>query len=131
MTQSSGRETPNPEVPQAGGASDGKYVLVVGGLLALIVIALAALYLRERSARIDAQEDLVEQREQFRSAMMHSALSGFSGGKAAGPALDPRELRSGQVTLDGRTRPAVFIDPDAAADLGLRSGEVLIVEERQ
>ncbi|MFP3937225.1 MAG: hypothetical protein ACLFVW_02705 [Phycisphaerae bacterium] len=60
----------SPESPRRQGKrGDGPYLAIVAGLLILIMTLLATLWLRERSARIAAQEELTHCRrqiEQFR-----------------------------------------------------------------
>ncbi len=71
-------EEHNDDAPDA--ASDGRYLLLVGGLLLIIMMALGWLWLTERSRRITAERRAVGmQRELDRARAREDALKRLGG----------------------------------------------------
>ncbi len=114
----------DPQRRTTGGAGGG-YLAVVGGLLLVILVALAVLWLRERSRRIAAEADAAWLSRRMQGQQMLGQIAGLAGGSSA-PAIGRRDYRIETVSVDGRDRAVFVLDPSAAERLGLAPGDVLI-----
>ena len=106
------------EVPTVGKRALRWMALVcVVSLIAAVV--LAQMWLGERERR--------RQRErQVQEMLIRRDLEASSG--LVGPALDRNVLGRRRVMLDGQAREAMLLGPQRARQLGLESGDVVIVE---
>lgn len=110
---------------RATGGTGGGYLAVVGGLLLVIVVALAVLWLRERSRRIAAEADAAWLSRRMEGQRMLGQIAGLGGGET-GPAIRRRDYRIEAASIQGRDRPVFVLSPQAADRLGLAPGDVLI-----
>lgn len=102
------------------------YVAIVGGLLIVIIMALAFLWWTERSAR-RASEAAANARIAAMKAEQAKRMDFmFAGAKLVAPAA-PEESQPRQVNLDGQTRQAKLLDPQAATRLGFAPGDLILV----
>ncbi|NLW85256.1 MAG: hypothetical protein GXY38_00085 [Planctomycetes bacterium] len=123
----------NSQCPKASLSSG--YIAIVGLLLAGIIVMLAVLWFRERSARINLQNAVIEtesRNENVRNMLM--SLPGLvpGAGEEAPPAppvmLDRNSLQP--VTLDVQGRPREVFNISTAAGLnigGFKPGDVIVV----
>jgi len=118
-----------PQGDEGGRASstDARYFALVGGLLVVIIAALAWLWLAERQRRADVEEALIELRRQ--RVLSLAEVMRMQGGMGAQRASVRREdLTPREVTLDGRRREAFFISTSAGRRMGFDGGDVIVVE---
>jgi len=119
-----------PQGDEGGRASstDARYFALVGGLLVVIVAALAWLWLAERARRVDAEEALAEVRER-RALSLAEVMRIGGAAPPAGEAVRREDLSPRQVTVDGRLREVFFISASGGRRMGFRGGDVIIVAE--
>ena len=115
----------------AGPPADVRYLVVVGGLLLLIVVALAVLWVNERNGRIVAQIELTRLRVQQSGSL--GSLMSESGWRIAPPggarAVNRGDLPRKAVILDGRETAALQISAAAGTRFGFQEGDVILVAE--
>lgn len=122
-------EDSTPPRPPAG--ADAKYLLVVGGLLVLIVVLLAGLWLRERRRANAARAELaLTQRNTVARGQLQAALTQMLRGR--GPASRPRALQredlpAETVTWNGHPRKVLRASAAAGERIGLLPGDVVVV----
>jgi hypothetical protein len=116
----------------------GRYVIVVGGLVVLIIGILAYLYAREvkrtREARVYIAQ-LEKQKEQIRQALMQmgpfgTKLEAPEPAAAAATTVRPFQREDHvpvPVTLDGERRQAYRLPASGAMRFGFREGDVILV----
>ena len=124
MTQGTGVDS----APQ--GRGDGRYFLAVGVLLVLIIAALAALWLIERSRRMEAQRELASRPQAMDLRSMLPVLRGQGGaeGQLVAPVRREDQLHR-PANLDGKGVTAVLISAEAGSRLGFQPGDVVLVAE--
>jgi hypothetical protein len=106
---------------------DARYLALVAGLLIIIIGVLAALWQRERVAGRAAMQELAELRaEQKRLKLANQIMLSEQTGRIE--PLARSEWTLGEVTLNGESRPAFFLEPSAARRLGLARGDIAIVQ---
>ena len=124
MTDESAQGTESPP-------ADVKYLVIVGGLLLLIIVALAVLWMNERNGRIAAQRELARLRAAQSGAL--GSLMNDPGWRIAPPggarAVNREDLPRKAVTLDGRKTSALQISAGAGARFGFQEGDVILVAE--
>ena len=120
----------------------GRYLVMVGGLMILIVAMMAVLWVRERSRRVDAEAMVVELKRENAKLQLVLGMTMKSGpAMSAGPTEEGPSLpriqpfqRQDQfpvpVTLNGVQREAYRLPADAAARFGFREGDVILVMPR-
>jgi len=125
MTETNPADRPDPA------KADGRYFVAVGVLLVIIIAALAALWLMERSRRQEAQQRLadVARAQSFgpMQALMAPRPPTLHG---AGGAVEPirrEDQYTRPVTLDGAKTVGVFISAEAGQRLGFAPGDVVVV----
>jgi len=114
-------------------AAEGRQLFLVGGLLVVIVTALAALWLVERARRARAETEAADlRRRQDAQGVLQRLIAG--GGLAAEDtpgAVRRGDLPSRSATLDGTPRTVFRISASAGERFGFRPGDVIEVAERQ
>ncbi len=127
-----GRADPKPDAPAA--STDGRYLLIVGGLLLAIIVILAALWLRERQAAVSARADLARLRARgvgqarLQQALGRMMAASRPAGRGAGVRAIPREdLPSETVRWNGRPRTVLRLGAGAGRRIGLEPGDVIVV----
>jgi hypothetical protein len=106
--------------------SDRAFYLLVTGLLIIIIALLAFLWLRERRAGGDLQQQMAEMELAFKQ--QRQALGQMLVAEARSQ-IDRDMLAARTLELDGQPRQALMISAKAAERIGLRPGDVLIVGE--
>jgi hypothetical protein len=112
----------------------GRYLVIVGGLLVLIIAMLAFLWSKERGRRMDVEKafaDYQGKAEQDKRNIAQMML-----GQMARPGGDDHGVRPFQrqdhvpvtVTLDGAKRPAFHLPAAAAERFGFQGGDVIVVD---
>jgi hypothetical protein len=105
--------------------SDVKYFSLVGVLLLAIIVSLAVLWLREKSNRVQVEQDargaLIDYKKQV-GAMWGQALE-----NAGGRPLHRDELPEVTVNWDGKPRTVRQVSADAGERIGLQPGDVIEV----
>jgi hypothetical protein len=111
------------------GAAETKYLMVVGGLMVLIILLLAGLWLRERRISTTARRELAALRRNVGAGGRLQAALGrmLSGAHPASRPLGRDELTSETVTWNGRPREVFRVSPAAGNRVGLRPGDVVVV----
>lgn len=113
---------PQENPSQTKGSDDAKFFITIAVLLVLIIATLAALWMRERSARRDAQSAMPDQLKsllaQLDVAHMPSTAS-----------IDRADLQVRTVNLDGESRQAFTITPAVGERMGFLPGDVVIVAQ--
>jgi len=111
--------------------ADAKYLLIVCGLLLMIVILLAVLWIRERRTT----NDLRFRVDGMSALLQRQTLGGQIGqllGVQAGPPSQPLrrdELATEVVTYDGRPRTVMLVGAAAGRRIGLLPGDVIAVSQ--
>lgn len=133
MTEQEGEST-GPSVSAQG---EGKYLVVVGGLLVVICAALAVLWVRERGARVAAESLAATlqaqlQREQFSGAlgkgMLPPGMLGAMGQGSVAPVR--REMLSARtVECAGRRRQMLLLPAETGKRLGFEVGDLILITE--
>jgi hypothetical protein len=72
--------TENADQPPPSPQADARQMLLVGGMLVLIIVLLAMLWVRERRARIAAQANVVALRQRLQNVQMMGALGSLQPG---------------------------------------------------
>ena len=108
--------------------TDARYFLLVGGLLVVILAALAWLWLAERARRVDAEEALMDLRRQ-RAVSRAEVMRMGGAAQPAGGHVRRDDLSPRQVTVDGRRREGFLVSESAGRRMGFRGGDVIIVAE--
>lgn len=110
--------------PQAGQPADSRLQHLTLGLLMVIIVALAGLWIVERGHARRARNNLLEmqqaveqQNEQVRTVL----------GLTPPPTIDRDALPSRQGRLDGEQRKILRMPADRARLLGLREGDIIEV----
>ena len=104
-----------------------KYFMAVGVLMVIIIMLLAVIWMKERTARIQAQREALRS---YRS--MEGDIAEITGriARASAEPLHRDDLPVRDVMLDGAPRKLLLVGPAAGQRMGLQSGDmVLIVEE--
>lgn len=103
-------------------ASEVRYLIAVGALGVLIIAMLAVLWLRERSARRDAEERCDSLAKKLQAREVFSNI--LAGRSAPGP--EPVSLAAVQridtVTIGGRQRVVIRLPADVGTRLGFQPG---------
>jgi len=117
----------------------GRYVVAVGGLVVLIIGALAYLYAREVKRTRDARgyiAQLERQNEQIKQALMQMGSFGPKleapepAAAAAATTVRPFQREDHvpvSVTVDGERRQAYRLPVSGATRFGFREGDVILV----
>lgn len=123
--------------PSVSAQGEGKYLLVVGGLLVVICAALAVLWVRERSARV-AAETLAAglqaqlQRDQLggalREGMLPPGMLGAMGRGSVAP-LRREMLSARTVECSGRRRQMLLVPAETGKQLGFEIGDLILISE--
>lgn len=116
--------------PQTKVADDTKFFITIAVLLVLIIATLAALWMRERSARRDAQSQLNEFTQaalpdQLNNMLAQMAITRMPSTKP----IDRADLQVRTVNLDGQSRQAFTVSPAAGERMGFLPGDVVIVAQ--
>ena len=122
-----GQETqPTPTDPAT---VDGRYMLLVGGLLLVICLTSAVLWFLERRRRVQTESDLIDMAEQVSSLRAILAKGGALGGMMSrGPQpVDRDSLTSWTVPLDGRPRRVLLLSAHSGRELGFHVGDLVWV----
>jgi hypothetical protein len=125
-----------PPVPTV--SFSGRYLVIVGVLLLAIIIMLAALWTRERSRRVVAENDrqvLLDQLDATKKSIGQIMMGSM--GSMGPPAMELPSIRPFQrqdhapvtVTLDGAKRSAYVLPVAGAARFGFQAGDVIVVME--
>jgi len=130
-------EMSNGEKNAAAGQTDVKQFIVIAGLLVLIIAMLAVLWVRERGARIGAENEAARQSQRVKA--IQRALMGLASPAESGPAetTDGGEVRPVQrddlpvehVEFMGRKTPVLHISPAAGQRFGFLPGDVIVVAQ--
>ncbi|NBB95518.1 MAG: hypothetical protein GVY16_07230 [Planctomycetes bacterium] len=117
---------PNNHVASADAGGDGRFQLITLGLLVVIIVALAGLWIVERGRSRGLQEDLdtVQRRVAEQNDTVRAVL-----GLQPPAAIDRSSLPQRQATLNGEERRVLLLDADRAETLGLQVGDVVQVAE--
>ena len=107
--------------------ADAAFFIITSALLVVIIVLLAALWLRAQRRAFAAEMKALRLQQQQRGAEL--LLRALQEGRLA-PVLDRDRLKRSTVNLDGREVHALRLPPDLAEALGLRPGDVVIVERR-
>jgi hypothetical protein len=119
------RTQPTPPAPSQDASSDARYLLVIGGLMILIIVLLAALWLKERARANRAAESMAAMRN-----LTSRELGRFLGAQAPGVRpLQRDDLPAETVDWNGRPRKVLLVGPAAGTRLGLQPGDVLVVAD--
>ena len=121
-----------PTDPRRPAVTDNRYFLVVGVLLLMIVLLLAALWVRERRTNAALLQDIsLLQRAGTSKQQLQTVLKqmvGRAGGAAWRP-LQREDLPAETVQWNGRPRQALRVSAAAGERMGLHPGDVLVVSE--
>jgi hypothetical protein len=129
-TDASDTQGAAPDAAPADGTLDSRYLAIVGGLMVLIIILLAWLWLHERVARNAAYRELVAARGNSALAMQLQATLGRG---MAGPQTRPArpiqrdDLPAETVNWNGAPRSVLRLSAAAGERVGLRPGDVVVV----
>jgi len=105
---------------------DTRFLVAVGGLLLVVIVLLAGLWLRmrRRAERAESQiAELARQRSQIGAAVQQVMAE-----HAAGLAVEREALEPRRVTLDGRQVTALRLPAGEGERLGFQPGDVILVE---
>jgi len=80
--------TENPDQRPPAPRADARQMLLVGGMLVLIIVLLAMLWVRERRARIAAQANVAVLRQQLQTVQMLGGLGAWRAGMPSTLPLD-------------------------------------------
>ena len=118
-----------PRAPSAPGTAETKYFIMVGGLLVLIIVLLAALWLRERRISIAARREVVALRRNAGAGGRLQAALGrmLAGGRPTSRPLQRAEMTTETVTWNGRPREVFRMTAAAGKQVGLQPGDVVVV----
>jgi len=120
---------PAPDGRPPAGPRDGwwQYIVTVGVLMVLIIALLAALWARERAARLSAQRELAKALRQCRG--MQSALGQIIAQNTAGRTqpIHRADLPTRTVRLDGVTRPLLLVGSAAGRRMGFAAGDMILI----
>ncbi len=109
-------------------AGDGKYLLLVGGILLVIVLTLAVLWQLERHRRISAQEKFTNCAEELNKANLYSEMLSRANKAIESVGVDRENLTSRQVDLDGRPRKLFRISAAAGEKMGFLPGDLVEID---
>ena len=113
--------TDNP--PQA----DSRFIIAVGGLLLLIIALLAGLWIKQRKRAQRAEQTVVTLTRQ--NSGMAILTRQQMQDRASRMAIHREDLQTRQVILDGRKLTALRLPAGEAQRLGLRPGDVVLVDQ--
>lgn len=121
-------QTPDEQTdrPSAGGAQ----LLLVGGLLVIIIGALATLWLMERKRRNLAEEQLQQMDLDVVNARLLEMLKSPGLGSAAGQVGRDEAPREAMV-INGRERKVFRLRADQALRFDARPGDVIVISAPQ
>lgn len=112
------------------------FSLIVSGLFVVIIALLAILWMRERTSRVRAQNDLAtmtrRHKEQGKQQVVQQALSRIlaaESGRGVQPFGRTDLIASRDVRLDGKNRQGLYVTAEAGRRLGFRAGDLIIVSK--
>ena len=102
---------------------DGKYLLVVAGLLVVIMASLAMLWHAERRRRILTEKNFTHLllQQQVRSALESRPLP------RPAESVDRSTLARGTVVMNSLARQVFYLDADSGERMGFEVGDVIVV----
>jgi len=109
--------------------SDSRYLLVAGGLLVVIIVALAWLWLAERTQRRRLADQVQQLQLRQRLAQLIPGMGGP--GRQIPPEIARDELPQETVNWNGRARTVLRMAEADAQRLGFQPGDVIVVSEGQ
>ncbi len=122
----------SPSSASTPGKTSPMFTLVVLGLMLLIIATLAALWNRERTARITAQNNYAALAQEYQK--LQQTVGSFLGAPSAmaPPAHRERpvareDLTPQTLTVDGKSRPVFTISPKAGERVGFEPGDVIMI----
>jgi hypothetical protein len=107
---------------------DGRYLMIVGVMLLLIIASLVFLWWRERRNARHLQSLLEAARSQ--PAGQQELLSRLAGMKVTGPdAIRRNDMPRLEMTVNGETRQVILISAGAGRRMGFEPGDLVRVAE--
>ena len=110
-------------------SQDSRYLLLVGGMLVLIIVLLGVLWMRERNARIAAEDRLARLRIQQQPGQMGQALQQMilrRQMEVVG-AIRREDLPRERGVLDGRPVTVIHLGASGGRRLGFEPGDVVAI----
>jgi len=104
---------------------DGKYMMLVGGLMVVIIAMLAILWQKERRSRLLAEKNLAETRLLFEQRQQALAQMLVSEGAMRQPPVDRKYLVPELVEFRGKVRPVFYVTPEAGRAIGFADGDLV------
>ena len=111
------------EAPRA----DSRFIIAVGGLLLLIIALLAGLWIKQRKRAQRAEQTVVTLTQQ-KSGMAILTRQEMQD-RVSRMTVHREDLETRQVTLDGRKLTALRLPAGDAQRLGLRAGDIVLVDQ--
>ena len=114
-------KTPDP-IPHA----DLRFHLLAGGLLVVILITLAGLWIMERGRRVRIESTMATMRQQLAEQQKKvTAVSQMLIREASTPTVNRRELPTTKVQWNGREKTVLLLGVEIGGRLGFESGDVV------
>ena len=111
------------DTPDTPAAPDTRFVYITGGLMLLIVVLLAGLWLGMRKRALTAEGTLLAERQ--RNQMVAQMLLK---GSLSVPQLNLEGLETAPATLDGRAVQVLHLPARLGQIVGFSPGQVIVVE---
>ena len=115
---------------QPAASSDGRFVATVGVLLVVIIVALGWLWIKERRARIAAQQEQAETVSNNSGKAMQSLMERLKSGEgtaAVAPPIRRDDLPAQTIDLQGRQHTLFHVSQAAGNRMGFKAGDVIVV----
>ena len=126
--------------------SESRYSLLVTGLLVIIMVALSALWLRERSQRVKFQQQGVQLKKSLEEAKANLMFAGLGGGTSVDAAVsklqlmaenaqDPQfeiireDLATIPMTVNGKSKQVLQLSGTIGRRAGFLPGDMIYITE--
>lgn len=110
---------------EAHAEADTRYPWLLTGLLAMIAVALAGLWLVERGRRLRAEAEWLEEHRRNEASMR--LVGQMLAQEEHSPKWDRRRLATREVVWDGQPRTVLLLPAPDGEALGLQPGDAILV----